>query len=654
MSERGPILFLPNQTAIEQSQLTAFARSAAGDREFATGDYRTLHQWSIEHLADFWLQLAAFFGVHFHERGGQVLPDAAMPGARWFPGYRLNYAEHALRHSTGTAIVYRAEGGVRREMSYESLQADVFRARAGLRALGVAPGDTVCGYLGNSPEAVIAFLATASLGAVWSSCPPEFGAESVLDRFAQIAPKVLVATDAYDHGGKQLDRSLELERIQRGLPGLQATVLVARGHCRTADLTFQQLLDRAPEPGFESVPFDHPLWILYSSGTTGKPKAIVHGHGGILLEHYKVLGLHSNLGPNDRFFWFSTTGWMMWNYLVSGLLVGSTIVLYEGSPGYPDLNALWRLVDEEQLSYFGTSAPFIMACRSRGIEPGKQLSLDSLASIGSTGAPLPAEGFEWVYERVKPNVHLGSVSGGTDVCTAFLLSCPWLPVRAGELQCAALGAAVAAYDERGQRVLGHVGELVLEKPMPSMPVQFWNDPDGARLSASYFERFPGVWHHGDFVTCFADTGAVIHGRSDATLNRGGVRMGTSEFYRVVEDVAGVMDSLVVDTSALDNAGKLWLFVVLEGNAERGETVRMLKGELRQRVSPRHVPDVVCVVPEIPYTLSGKKLEVPIKRLLMGATASGVVNLGTLKNPAAVEQLLERARQVEDQAQSAPE
>lgn len=653
MSERGRLLFTPDSAAIERSRLTAFARHVATDRTLSGDDYGALHRWSVQHPERFWLQLAEFFDVQFHDRGSVVLPDRAMPGTRWFPGYSLNYAEHALRHTSQTALVYRAERGVRRELSSEQLRDQVYRARAGLRALGVGRGDTVCGYLGNSPEAVVSFLATASLGAIWSSCPPEFGAESVLDRFQQIAPKVLVATEAYDHGGKRHDRSEDLGRIRRGLPGLEATVLVTEGATPNT-LSFDQLLAHPPDANCDPVPFDHPLWILYSSGTTGKPKAIVHGHGGILLEHYKVLGLHTDLGPGDRFFWYSTTGWMMWNYLVSGLLVGSTVVLYEGSPSYPDLRALWRLAEEEGLSYFGTSAPFLMACRARGLEPATQFRFERLRGIGSTGAPLPREGFEWVYQHVKSDVHLGSVSGGTDVCTAFLVSCPWRPVRSGELQCAALGAAVAAYDTTGRSVVDQVGELVLELPLPSMPVAFWNDPDGSRLRESYFERFPGVWHHGDFLTCFDDGGAVIHGRSDATLNRGGVRMGTSEFYRVVDGVPGVSDSLVVDTSALERSGKLWLFVVLADESERADVVRRIKRELRERVSPRHVPDVICSVPDIPYTLSGKKLEVPIKRLLMGAREDSVLNLDTLRNPRAVELLLERARAAEQEARTTPD
>jgi acetoacetyl-CoA synthetase len=642
MSERGRILFTPSPEAIAASQLTLFARRLAPET-LPPGDYGALHAWSIEHLAAFWLAIAEFYDVRFSARGASVLQNPNLPGARWFPDHRLNYAEHALRRTTGSALVYRSESGIRLEVSAAELRDQVFRARAGLRALGVGRGDTVCGYLGNSPEAVVAFLATASLGATWSSCPPEFGADSVLDRFQQVAPKVLVATDGYRHGGKNHDRALELARIRSGLPSLSATVLVPRGHSGATELTFDDLLDHDPEPGFESVPFDHPLYVLYSSGTTGKPKAIVHGHGGILLEHYKVLGLHSDLGPGDRFFWYSTTGWMMWNYLVSGLLVGSTVVLYEGAPAHPDLGALWRMIDDEAITYFGTSAGYLMACRSRGLEPKKQRSLASLRAIGSTGSPLPSEGFEWVYEYVKGDIHLGSVSGGTDLCTAFLVSCPWLPVRAGELQCAALGAAVAAFAEDGTRLVDQVGELVIERPMPSMPVRFLNDPDGSRLSQCYFDRFPGVWHHGDFITCFADGGAVIHGRSDATLNRGGVRMGTSEFYGVVESVPGVRDSLVVDTSGLGTAGKLWLFVVPDARVERNELVATLKRELKSRLSPRHVPDVFCEIAEVPYTLSGKKLEVPVKRLLSGAPLETTVNLGTLKNPAALLDLLERAR-----------
>jgi acetoacetyl-CoA synthetase len=406
---------------------------------------------------------------------------------------------------------------------------------------------------------------------------------------------------------------------------------------------WNELLSHAGPLKFEQVPFDHPLWILYSSGTTGLPKPIVHGHGGILLEHLKALGLHCDLGPGDRFFWFTTTGWMMWNFLVSGLLVGSTVLLYEGNPAHPDMSALWRFAADERMTYFGTSAPYLMACKKAGVVPKGAGDLSSLRAVGSTGAPLPVEGFDWVYQNVGRDLLLGSVSGGTDVCTAFVISCPLLPVYTGELQCNALGAKVEAFDAGGRSLIGEVGELVVTAPMPSMPLYFVGDQDGKRLRESYFSEFPGVWRHGDWIKITERGTSVIYGRSDSTLNRGGVRMGTSEFYRVVESLPEVSDSVVVDTGSIDQDGKLWLFVVPADGVLLDETVRAkIKKVLRTEVSPRHVPDEILAIKEVPRTLNGKKLEVPIKRILMGTPFERAVNPGTLANPKAIEEVLEAA------------
>jgi acetoacetyl-CoA synthetase len=568
-----------------------------------------------------------------------------MPNAHWFPGARLNYAENALRRDDDhAALIFRSESGEREEISYRTLRERVGRARAGLRRLGVGPGDRVAAILPNRPEAVIAFLATASLGAIWSSCSPEFGAESVLDRFRQIEPKLLLTVDAYTYAGKRFDRSSEVSRISAALPSLSATVVV--GAARPGALGWEDLLGDEDRLEFESVPFEHPLWILYSSGTTGLPKAIVQGHGGILLEHLKALGLHSDLGENDRFLWFTTTGWMMWNYLVSGLLLGTTLVLYDGSPGFPGLYSLWKLAEEEQVTYFGTSAPYLLACKKAGIVPKSRHRLEHLRAIGTTGAPLPADGFAWVYANVHPDLLLASVSGGTDVCTAFVLSCPWLPVHAGEIQCAGLGAKVEAYDESGRALENQVGELVLTLPLPSMPLCFWNDPGDRRRLESYFGNFPGVWRHGDWVKKTPRGGFIIYGRSDSTLNRGGVRMGTSEFYRVVESVPEVLESLVVDTSTLDDPnGKLWLFVVLREGipALDGALTSRLRDVIRRELSPRHVPDRIRAVSSIPKTLNGKKLEVPVKKILLGGDPALAASAGTLLDPAALEPFIQLGR-----------
>jgi acetoacetyl-CoA synthetase len=637
--------------------MAGFSRWLARERGRLFADYSALWRYSVEELEDFWGNLWDYFELG-PRNFSSVLERRVMPGARWFTGAKLNYVERLLRWpASQLAVVHRSERGPRRELSYGELCDRVGRCRAGLRRLGVERGDRVVGYVTNGPEALITFLATASLGAVWSSCPPEFGVESVLDRFSQISPKVLVACQGYQYGGKQFDRRSEVERLRAALGSLRAAVWIedeSGGSGAAAppapvagaptpaleELSFDQLCAVPAALELEPVPFDHPLWILFSSGTTGLPKPIVHGHGGMLLEHLKVLELHSDLGPGDRFFWFSTTGWMMWNYLIGGLLVGATIVLYDGSPGHPDLNALWRLAAEEKVTYFGCSAPFLMACRAAQLRPGALLDLKALRSVGSTGAPLPSSGFDWVYDAVSPDVLLGSVSGGTDLCTAFVGSCPLLPVCSGELQCLALGAKVQALDETGKPVVGQVGELVISEPMPCMPVYFWNDPDGRRYRDSYFDHYPGIWRHGDWIQITERGSAIISGRSDATLNRGGVRMGTSEFYRVIEDLPQLRDSVVVDTSDAEGQGKLWLFVApAPGYTLDAALLATIKQTLRGKLSPRHVPDEIVAIAEVPRTLSGKKLEVPIKRLLAGAPLEQVVNPGTLQNPQALFDLL---------------
>ena len=582
-----------------------------------------------------------------------------MPDVRWFPEATLNYAQNALRAAQTdpdrTAVVFRSEGGRRGGLTYGELAREVSRVRGTLRALGVAKGDRVAAYLPNAPEALIGLLATASLGAIWSSCSPDFGARSVIDRFAQIGPKVLIAVDGYVYGGKSFDRSDEVARIAAALPGLEAVLMIdylaAAGGQPAGGLSELavrvQAWDAMPESdpvqgdeaagaGFEAVSFDHPLWILYSSGTTGLPKPIVHGHGGIVLEHLKALAFHQDLGPDDVFFWYTTTGWMMWNYLVGGLLVGATVVAYDGSANHPGIDALWRLVAETEVSYAGTGAPYLLACMKSGLRPAAQFDLSRLRGIGSTGSPLPPEGFRWVYDEVAghgSDLVLGSFSGGTDLCTGFVGPCPLLPVRAGVIAGRCLGAMVEAYDAAGQPLIGTVGELVITRPMPSMPVGFWNDPGGQRYAGSYFADYPGVWRHGDWIMILADGGCVIYGRSDATLNRGGVRMGTSEFYRVVEGLPEVADSLVIDTGRLGQDGRLILYVALAEGRELDEDLdRRIRAELRSQLSPRHVPDEVHQVPGIPRTLSGKKLEVPVRKILMGTPVSDAADPDALANP----------------------
>ena len=659
--KQGTTLWVPSDDALSETRLGHFmawltdfrareqtSHSAPeGGVPLELADYQALWQWSVRELPQFWRSIAAYFEVHFHSQASATLAPRSMPGARFFPGASLNYAEHALRRrGPELAVLYRNETAAPVTLSWDQLHDSVARARAGLARLGVTRGDRVAALLPNCPEALIGFLATVSLGATWSSCSPEFGADSVLDRFGQIAPKVLLAVDGYLYTGKLFDRSDLIQRVASALPSLVATVIVTRlGKQHPGTLSYRELCAEHQPLTFESCPFDHPLWILYSSGTTGLPKAIVHGHGGILLEHLKAHALHGDLGPGSRLFWFTTTGWMMWNFLVGGLLVGAAISLYEGNPSFPDPETMFRYAAEDRITDFGIGAPFLVACEKQRLSPRQHHDLSALRTVGSTGAPLPVSGYAWVYEHLKRDVLLASISGGTDICSAFLLGCPLLPVRAGELQCAGLGVAVASFDEHGQPHLGRVGELVITEPMPSMPTGFLNDPDGARYRASYFEEFPGVWRHGDFVELNEHGGGVIYGRSDATLNRGGVRMGTAELYRVVEALPEVRDSLVVDTSALDREDRMWLFVVLtNGQALDQALSQRIKSAVRVGLSPRHVPDLVVVLQDLPRTLNGKKLEVPVKRLLMGVARERAVQPGTLANPEALEALLVAASQ----------
>jgi len=596
-------------------------------------DYPRLWDWSVTDPAGFWSTIWDYFEVLGDRGDAPVLTGETMPDVRWFPGATLNYARNALRTAwtdpDRTALIFTSERSAAGRLTYAQLAEQVARVAKGLRGLGVGQGDRVAALLPNVPEAVIGLLATASIGAIWSSCSPDFGASSVIDRFAQIEPKVLIACDRYAYNGKEFSRAGMVRDVVAALPGLAAVITV--GTPAWDDLGRAGNGDRLPE--FEEVPFSHPLWVVYSSGTTGLPKPIMHGHGGIVLEHLKAQALHQDLKPGDVFSWYTTTGWMMWNYLAGGLLSGTTIVLYDGSATYPGPDRLWRLAAEHGVTYLGVGAPYLLASMKAGLHPGTEHDLSALRAIGSTGSPLPPEAFGWVYDEVKPDLLLGSFSGGTDLCTGFVGPCPLLPVRAGVISGRCLGARVEAFDPEGKPLTGEVGELVLTQPMPSMPVGFWNDPGDVRYRESYFDTYPGVWRHGDWIEILPDGGCVIYGRSDATLNRGGVRMGTSEFYRVVEAFPEVGDSLVVDTGRLGTEGRLILYVVPAPGHELDEDlIARLRAALRTQLSPRHVPEEVHQVPGIPRTLSGKKLEVPVRKILLGADPKAAVDPNALANP----------------------
>jgi acetoacetyl-CoA synthetase len=653
----GTVLWSPTPQSIAATWLGRFAGWVSRRRGLSFGTpagYDAIWRWSTSHPEQFWGDLAEWSGLVPSEPDEEVLPDRSMPGAAWFPGRCVNYAERALlagadgRVAPGSAaLVVAGEDSDPFEVSWASLRRQVGAFAATLRRLGVGRGDRVAGYLPNVPEAVVAFLGAASIGAVWSACAPDFGTRGVLDRFAQIEPVVLVAVDGYRFGGREHDRREVVAGLRAALPSVRATIAVTRlhpGELPEGALSWADAVADEQEPVFEQLPFDAPLWIVYSSGTTGLPKGIVHGHGGIVLEQLKAMLLHLDVGPGDRFFWYASTAWIMWNIATSALLAGATVVVYDGAPGYPALDAQFALAARTRITYLGTSAGYLSACEKAGLRPGADHDLSALRGIGSTGSPLPASTFCWVYDAVTSGAILASMSGGTDVATGFIGGSPLLPVTAGELQRPMLAVAAASWDETGQPLTGAVGELVITAPMPSMPLRFWNDPDGSRYRAAYFERWPGVWRHGDWIEVTERGTCVITGRSDSTLNRGGVRMGTAEIYAAVEPIPAVADCLVLGVEQPDGGYWMPLFVQLAPGHELTDgLVAEIRAAVRAQASPRHVPDEILPVPGVPRTRTGKRLEVPLKRLFQGADPKAAVNPGTVDNPALLEYYLRLAR-----------
>ena len=636
------LLWVPSQDRVRASRMSAYQRWLEHEHGLRFAGYEDLWRWSVGDLDGFWGSIWAHFAVAASAPPAAVLAGRDMPGARWFPGARLNWAENLLRHATGRAagdpaIVAVCEGREAAQMTWAELTGQVASLAAELRALGVRPGDRVAAYLPNIPQAVVALLATASVGAIWSCCAPDFGVKGVIDRFRQIEPTVLIAVDGYHFNGKKVDRLASVAELREQLPTVRHTVVVR--HLDPARmpaagiLAFDDLVAGEAEPVYEQVPFEHPLWILYSSGTTGLPKGIVHSHGGILLEHLKIHALHFDTGPADRVFIYASTAWMVWNVLVGALSVGAAIITYDGSPAFGEPDALFGICAGQRATRFGTGAAYLTLCEKAGARPGDRYDLSELRAILSTGSPLPESAWHWVYDAVKKDLLLGSDCGGTDVCTAFIGTNPLLPVYAGEMQAPYLGVRIEAWSAAGEPVVGEVGEMVITAPMPSMPVRFWNDPDGSRYRDAYFGTFPGVWRHGDWMTVTADGTYVVHGRSDSTINRGGVRMGSADIYQAIDSLPEIAGSLVIGAELGDGGYYMPLFVVLApGAALDDDLIARIRRNIRAEVSPRHVPDDIIAAPGVPVTITGKKLEVPVKRLLQGTPEATAVNRATVANP----------------------
>ncbi|MFD1065139.1 acetoacetate--CoA ligase [Oceanobacillus locisalsi] len=654
--QEGTLLYEPSKTQVEQSNITSYRTWLQEYKHIQTNDYYNLWKWSVEDIDTFWESIWEYFNVQSYQPYQTVRSGNQIMGTTWFPEARINYTEHVFRNKSlnSPAIMHTSENRELQEISWEKLYQDTAALQQTLEKQGIQKGDRVACYAPNIYETVVAFLATASLGAIWSSASPDFGTQSVMDRFQQIEPKAMITVDGYTYNGKKFNRLEVVKELQSALPSLQTTITIpyldqqANFNDCVNPISWMEATTSHEklELTYTPVAFNDPIWILYSSGTTGKPKPIVHSQGGILLEHLKALHLHMDLTSGSRFFWFTTTGWMMWNFLIGGLLTGSTIILYDGSPVYPDKQALWRLAEQTKMNVFGTSASYITSSMNENLSPKRDFDLSHLQNISSTGSPLSPEGFAWCYTDVKDDIFVSSASGGTDVCTAFLLGSPTLPVYAGEIQCPGLGAKIESFDADGNALTNEIGELVLTAPFPSMPIYFWNDESGLRMYHSYFDTFPGIWCHGDYIKLTDRNTAVIYGRSDATINRGGIRIGTSEIYRVTDYVAAVEDSLIIDLPKGNGDSITPLFVVVKDGGELTEAIKQdIKQQLRTHCSPRHVPTHIYELKELPQTLNGKKVEIPVKKILMGQDAAEVINKGSLINPDSLDYFIELAKEI---------
>jgi len=640
-------LWTPDPQFIATTQIGHFTQWLHEERHYSFASYQDMWAWSVKNIPTFWDIIWKYYQVQSGTKHEAALfrPSAGMIGTEWFKGSTLNYTEHVFRqaHDLHPAVIFKSEMGIEQTISWQELQAAVAKVATFLRSVGIQQGDRVVAYMPNIPQTLIAFLATQSLGAIWSSCSPDFGADSVIERFQQIEPKLLFAADGYPYNGKTHDKKAVVAQIIDALPTLAHFVPVSYlspkefSIGKIAATPWKEIMELNPEKlTYTRVPFQHPIWVLYSSGTTGKPKAITHSVGGILLEHLKALGLHQNCQPGDRFFWYSTTGWMMWNYANSALLHGSTVVLYDGAATYPDRKALWNMAQETEITHFGAGASYFIHCMKSGVSFNPS-EFPQLQSIGSTGSPLPVAAFEWIYQHVKQDVWLISLSGGTDICSGFVGGCPSLPVYAGEIQCRMLGCAVYAYNENGQAVTHQLGEMVITEPMPAMPIYFWNDPEHTRYKASYFEVYPDIWRHGDWIQLTERNTLIIYGRSDATLNRKGVRIGTSEIYRIVDQLPQIKDSLIVNIELSDGNDFMPLFVVIQENETLDDTlIWLIKKSLKEQGSPRHIPDEIVEIDSVPYTISGKKMETPVKQILSGKDTSNTISKDAMSNPSSLD------------------